>query len=424
VNVDTGETLIQKKRLLLLTEAYPFGNGEPFLISEIPQLCKLFSVSIATSDTTSPLQKELPLGVPVYRLKNTLTILERIRYGLLFLGNKVCWHELFSIFRTKEKRLKRVLQSISMYSMGTMWFKLLEQLEDFGKQDILYSYWYNDKLIGAALALRKKQNRPIILSRLHGYDLYNERKTGTGRQPFKPLLDVYVDHFFFVSNAGYDYYQTTFGFITPDRFSISRLGSTNRFGMGSPHPGNELVLMSCSNVIPLKRVELIIKALALVDSIHVSWTHIGGGISLQEVQNLAKLTLEDKVNIEYAFTGIVQNSQIHEYYQTQPIDCFISVSQTEGGCPVSIQEAMSYGIPIIGTSVGGISEMIIGNGILLPANPTDLQVSEAIKSMYTAKETRTIEKLRKISREIWEKQFNADVNFLQFAQEVNLLHKV
>ncbi len=422
--MNTSETLIQKKKLLLLTEAYPFGNGEPFLISEIPQLCKLFSVSIVTSDTTSPLLKELPLCVPVYRLKNTLTILERIKYGLSFLGDKVCWQEMISISKSKGNRIKRVLQSISMYSMGTMWFELLKQLEDFEKQDILYSYWYNDKLIGAALALRKKQNRPIIMTRLHGYDLYNERKTGTGRQPFKPLIDVYVDHFFFVSHAGYDYYQSTFGFVAPNRFSISRLGSSNRFGMGSAQASTELALVSCSNVIPLKRVELIVKALAQIDSIHVSWTHIGGGISLQEVQELAKFTLGEKANIKYTFTGIVQNNQIHEYYQTQPIDCFILVSQTEGGCPVSIQEAMSYGIPIIGTSVGGIPEMIVGNGILLPANPTGYQVSEAIKRIYMAKEKKTIGELRNLSRKIWEKSFNADLNFMQFAQEINRLQKL
>ena len=90
--MNSSEKPTQKKKLLLLTEAYPYGNGEPFLISEIPQLCRMFSVSIVTSDTTSPLLKELPFGVPVYRLKNTLTILERIRYGISFVGNKVCWH--------------------------------------------------------------------------------------------------------------------------------------------------------------------------------------------------------------------------------------------------------------------------------------------------------------------------------------------
>ena len=422
--MNTRDIPTQKKKLMLLTEAYPFGNGEPFLISEIPQLCKLFSVSIVTSDTTSPLLKELPLGVPVFRLRNTLTIFERIKYGVSFFGNKVCWLELAHIFKTKKNRIKRVLQSISMYSMGTMWFRLLEQLEDFGKQDILYSYWYNDKLIGTALAMRKKQNRPIILSRLHGYDLFNERKTGTGRQPFKPLLDPYVDHFFFVSKAGYDYYQTTFGFETPARYSVSRLGSTNTFGMNKPHAGNILTLISCSNVIPLKRVELIVRALALLETIHVSWTHIGGGISLQAVQELAKLELGNKENISFTFTGIVQNSQIHEYYQTHAIDCFISVSQTEGGCPVSIQEAMSYGIPIIGTSVGGIPEMIGGNGIVLPINPSDIQISEAIKRMFSEKENGSIGEMRKISQEIWEKRFNADVNFKQFAQEISQLDRI
>lgn len=422
--MNSSEKPTQKKKLLLLTEAYPYGNGEPFLISEIPQLCRMFSVSIVTSDTTSPLLKELPFGVPVYRLKNTLTILERIRYGISFVGNKVCWQEVSSILKTKENRSKRVLQSISMYSMGTMWYKLLTQLEDFEKQDILYSYWYNDKLIGTALAMREKQDRPVILSRLHGYDLFNERKTGTGRQPFKPLLDAYVDHLFFVSKAGYDYYQAIFGFETPSRYSVSRLGSSNDFGVGNPHPGSRLTLVSCSNVIPLKRVELIIRALTLIDTMEISWTHIGGGISLQTVQEFAKVELGAKGNIDFSFTGIMQNSQIHEFYQTHEFDCFISVSQTEGGCPVSIQEAMSYGIPVIGTSVGGIPEMIEGNGILLPSDPSAVQVSEALADMVEAKGNGSIEDMRRASHAIWKKRFNADVNFIQFAQEIDQLDRL
>lgn len=407
---------------MLLTEAYPYGNGEPFLISEIPHLCRLFSVSIVTSDTTSPLLKELPLGVPVYRLKNTLTIGERFKYGFLFFTHAICWKELARVFKSKENWIRRGMQSISMYSMGTMWYGLLTQLKEFDEQDILYSYWYNDKLIGAALAMRKKQNRPILLSRLHGYDLFNERKTGTGRQPFKPLLDPFVDHLFFVSRAGYEYYQSTFGFETPGRYSVSRLGSTNSFGMNNPSAGNVLVLVSCSNVIPLKRVELIVRALALLDGIQVSWTHIGGGISLRSVQDLAELALGAKDTIDFTFMGIVQNSYIHAYYQSHAIDCFISVSQTEGGCPVSIQEAMSYGIPIIGTSVGGIPEMIEGNGILLPADPSEAQVAEAIRDMVGAKADGSVEEMRRGSRLVWEDRFNADVNFMQFAQEIDLLH--
>ena len=62
-------------------------------------------------------------------------------------------------------------------------------------------------------------------------------------------------------------------------------------------------------------------------------------------------------------------------------DSFITTSSTEG-LPVSIQEAMAAGIPIIGTNVGGIPEMIDGNGVLLSANPSNKEVAEAILRIY------------------------------------------
>ena len=40
-----------------------------------------------------------------------------------------------------------------------------------------------------------------------------------------------------------------------------------------------------------------------------------------------------------------------------PVDLFLTVSANEG-IPVSIMEAQSFGIPVIATDVGGISEIV------------------------------------------------------------------
>lgn len=408
---------------MLLTDEFPYAYGEPFLLPEIAYLSEEFSLTIVSSNTTSSVTKSLSPEIPIHRVKYTLSLLEKIKYGFSFFGNSVCRQELLRILKTKGLHIVKIKQAIGAYALGTMWYHLLEKLDDFSQQDILYFYWYNAKLVGTALAMRNKLTRPIILCRLHGYDLYNERVEKTFRQPFKPLLDSYIDHLFFVSNAGYEYYKTTFGFRNPQKYSISYLGSENSFGIARPHSSSSFILVSCSNVIPLKRVELIIRALALINEFVISWTHLGGGSSLQSVIELAQSELGKKDTITFNFTGNLENSQIHEYYQNNDVDSFILVSETEGGCPVSIQEAMSYGIPIIGTSVGGIPEMIAGNGFLLGENPTDVQVAEAIQGMFDAKRNGTMREMREASRQVWVNNFNSDINFSHFVKEISQLHR-
>jgi len=46
------------------------------------------------------------------------------------------------------------------------------------------------------------------------------------------------------------------------------------------------------------------------------------------------------------------HNDVLNYYASNPVDVFINTSSSEG-LPVSIMEAMSFGIPVIATNVGG-----------------------------------------------------------------------
>ena len=59
--------------------------------------------------------------------------------------------------------------------------------------------------------------------------------------------------------------------------------------------------------------------------------------------------------------GAIQNVEVYKYYNEHCADLFINVSSSEG-LPVSIMEAISFGIPVIATDVGGTGE-IVKNGI-------------------------------------------------------------
>ena len=67
-----------------------------------------------------------------------------------------------------------------------------------------------------------------------------------------------------------------------------------------------------------------------------------------------------------------------EFYQKHSINLFINVSTTEG-VPVSIMEALSFGIPVFATNVGGSSELVNKNvGKLLDVNFDVLTVSKEL----------------------------------------------
>jgi hypothetical protein len=59
------------------------------------------------------------------------------------------------------------------------------------------------------------------------------------------------------------------------------------------------------------------------------------------------------------------------------------------------------------------------NGLLLSANPSPLEIAEAIFKVFSEKEN--WDKKRMYSRRNWEKKFNAEKNYNAFSVELLLL---
>ncbi|MCB0101170.1 MAG: glycosyltransferase, partial [Anaerolineales bacterium] len=108
-------------------------------------------------------------------------------------------------------------------------------------------------------------------------------------------------------------------------------------------------------------------------------------------------------------------------YITHPVDVFVNVSSTEG-TPVSIMEAISCGIPVTATAVGGNVEIVQErNGFLLAENPTPDEIADALLSVMDAREL-WLEK-RKGSREVWQERYNETKNFEAFAHRLVEIRK-
>lgn len=84
--------------------------------------------------------------------------------------------------------------------------------------------------------------------------------------------------------------------------------------------------------------------------------------------NLEKLTKKLNLSKNIEFVGLVNNNEISAYYKKA--DVFLNMSSSEGFATISL-EAISSGLPVISTSVGGFSETIHDgkNGFIINDDP-------------------------------------------------------
>jgi glycosyltransferase involved in cell wall biosynthesis len=111
------------------------------------------------------------------------------------------------------------------------------------------------------------------------------------------------------------------------------------------------------------------------------------------------------------------------FYGENPVDLFMQMSQSEGGSPVSIQEAISCGIPVIATRVGGIPEIVSDkNGLLLSENPSIQEIANAI--FFLIDHPAVAFNKKSGSRQVWQDKFNSAINFPSFVEKIKSIRGV
>ena len=109
--------------------------------------------------------------------------------------------------------------------------------------------------------------------------------------------------------------------------------------------------------------------------------------------------------------GKFSQEEIRSYYRDENITCFISLSTNEG-VPVSMMEAMAFGIPVVSTDVGGCSEIVTPEtGVLLPKNYTHADVVNAVN---TCADKFSSPESRKRIQDFIKANFDAEKNYQKF----------
>lgn len=134
-----------------------------------------------------------------------------------------------------------------------------------------------------------------------------------------------------------------------------------------------------------KSPDILIKAIKMLVSkgIAVKLTWLGKGKYQQEMKDLTRsLEIEDRVK----FAGSVSSSEVTKYLDNS--DVFLLVSRTEG-LPRAMVEAMSRGLPCIGTNVGGIPELLQKESLVAPESPE--QICDKVQFFLNNREAANIQ---------------------------------
>lgn len=413
------------RTLIFITSHFPYYPGESFIENEFPWLYSAFDrVIIIARDVISNKTRPLPSGVKVYRYNPSSTLFEYLSIPVILAGNLKIIISILKDEVSFRKEIKRPLSfSQKLFLLKTMIKSL--QFRDFIqniiKRDnpegtvVIYSYWMN---IGARAMCLLDDFRGIRIARAHRIDLYEE-VTDRKYLPLLRRISLTMDAIFFISEHGKEYFEGRTGSPSSKNI-VSRLGVRNPypFNPGKTRP-DVFRIVSCSALIKVKRVHLIIQALEkLHTDKRIIWNHFGEGNLKDELYRMAKERLGRKENTEFRFMGQVPNSELMEFYHSHDIGLFINTSASEG-IPVSIMEAQSFGIPVIATDTGGAHEIIRENtGIILPPGFSITDLTNWIE-YYVNMEPEETAEIRRIIYTNWNHNYNSALNYEEFIKKVN-----
>lgn len=397
------------KELWLFTTRFPYGMREAFLENELPVLSERFErVRIFPEHPEGPLRPvpanvsvELPVKDPFTRAsaKEMLAAWPLVlKLIIALLRDAPSLAVLRSQWPTLRSRLAQFIHRAAVLRRTI--------LPTYRPDKVLvYAYWTHDWVTVLGL-LRERMPTLRFISRAHGFDMYEEQNVN-GWIPFRSFQLRHVSRVYCASRSGLEHLQERWP-ARRGQFELAQLGTSDH-GPAPFDPQGPITVVSCSFLIPRKRVHLLIEALALVKK-PVKWVHFGGGED-EVATKEAAARLPAHVVVE--LHGMTRNEDLIAWYKAHSVDVFVHLSHLEGGVAVAVQEATSFGIPVIAADSGGVRELVgPRTGLLLGKDPSPTEVAALIEGVRSsAMGTRAF---RDQVRETWRAGFEARTVFNGF----------
>lgn len=410
------------KNLYLLTTGFPYPakSMETYLETEVKFYDKFDTVKILAmgvrKNTVSMARDIDGKNIKIYPIIFSSTLFYLLN-GITALFDKNFYSELKKLSRRKLVSLHSIARLVIYISRSHSDCRKIVRILGLSKKNkikdaVLYTYRFEYQPYVACL-LKKYFEESKIISRAHRYDLYEESNSDK-YIPMREFILNNMSKVYLISENGKEYLGNKYPEYK-DKMVVSKLGTSDN-GVENYHKTERIRIVSCSNIVKVKRVDALVECLSKIDNINIDWVHFGGGEGEKDIKLMAEKMLGS--NISYDIKGKVDNKTVLDYYKNNIIDIFINLSASEG-IPVSIMEAISFGIPCIATNVGGTGEIVYNNinGFLLDAEFRINDVVNIIEN-YNNMSYEEIMELRHNARKIWENNYSAENNYKSFIQEL------
>jgi glycosyltransferase involved in cell wall biosynthesis len=404
--------------LIFIPLSFPYSIGEEysFINNELEIISQYFEkIIIYPTLITGPVYK-IPINCEVdIRYGQFLNSIKNDNLICNIISGILSFNFFSELFANTNNYLsfKKILKLAIYTSKLEKKIKWFEKNLEFDTDDIIYTFWFTDTT--NAIALSKNARKLKIVTRVHGIDLYESRNFYNIPYRKKSLKNINLVAT--ISGKGQEYLSEKYHDFKY-KIHCHYLG-INNFSSFYTQCSNDNILrvVSCSSVIKIKRVNLIYKSLYKVvvnHNINIEWTHIGGG----ELLNVLKKEIIIHPNLKINFLNNIPHETVIAIYQELVVDLFIHASETEG-LPMVMIEAISFGVPIISTNVGGVSEIVADgyNGYLVDKNG---EIEEMANKIYEYFKLTEYQKglMRKNSKHLWKKKFNSNRNALTFVKSI------
>lgn len=408
--------------LVCFTAAFPLGRQETFFENELPFLASRFRKIILMpryypepKSSTRSMPDNVTFVPPLVPKNQILRIFKGVfnvapvrPYIRDFFSGQVFfsrvkfrnWVNSFLIFRINYFSYKNTIERESAETAKV----------------VLYSYWAE-----APIFAHEFFRSFLKLVRMHRIDFYLD--VNGGYLPLRQQIYDASDLLLPISDDIKSILKTAYA-IDEKKIFLSRLGIDNDFdeqklGLFEAKArvdSDPIILVSCSRLDSVKRVHLIAEALFNYNGdVSIEWHHFGDGLYKKGLEIMVS---EMPGTVEVVLHGWSNRDVIFDFYRDNDVTWFINVSESEG-IPVSIMEAMSFGIPVIATDVGGTKEIVnLKNGHLIDKNfDSKLLLDRIINDLNTEQYSSK----RLAAYYTWKKKYHATDNFNNLLNRMELL---
>ncbi|MFH0957635.1 MAG: glycosyltransferase [Pseudomonadota bacterium] len=339
-------------RILLLTTTYPNSEDDwtgAFIHSLALALRKRgFELeALAPSDGTFHGRRHLD-GIPV------------CRFGYFWPRS---WERLTrGAGGIPENIAKSLLARIQIIPMMAVF--IVRTLLALRRNDLIYANWIGAGFVGAIASWLS--GKPLVVS-FRGDDGYLARDRTMWKIVTKWVI-AQSSHVTVVSQELQDIMKDLGA--APERLSVPRFGvDTSLFFPGNRNPTESEPLQGIfvGSLIPKKGLQDLICALASPKFENVRLIAVGDGYFASKLKSLAQEKLKKG---QVIWRGIEPPAEVAKLMRDA--DFLVLPSYTEGS-PNVIKEAMASALPVVGTSVGGIPDLVIDGETGLLYNPGDIE---------------------------------------------------